>query len=354
LAEGAFCAGASTTPTNRSSTSLHETTQHRNIIAERFTYHFVVAMWRTKQADFPYMKTNTFFLILISLLTGFTFLQPTQAVVPPPDGGYPSFNTAEGQNALFNLTSGAGNTALGWYSLFSNTDGSFNTGVGAGTLALNTGGNNTAVGGAALLSNTTGIDNTAVGVTALVSNSTGYFNTATGVNALSSNSGGVSNNAFGWGTLLSNTTGTNNNAIGVRALQNNNEGNANVAVGEQALLSNTIGSGNTAIGFFALQNSNGIENTALGYSAGSNVNSGSGNVCIGSGVTGIAGFSNRTWIRNIWGQPGGTQAVYVDSEGRLGGQHFFTPFQGRDRADGQGERSDLLAQAGKLPVQDGD
>jgi hypothetical protein len=30
-----------------------------------------------------------------------------QAVVPPPDGGYPNFNTAEGQNALFSLTTGA-------------------------------------------------------------------------------------------------------------------------------------------------------------------------------------------------------------------------------------------------------
>ena len=61
-------------------------------------------------------------------------LPRAQAVVPPPDGGYPDFNTAEGQNALFSLTSGVGNAAVGWYSLFSNTDGSFNTAVGAGTL----------------------------------------------------------------------------------------------------------------------------------------------------------------------------------------------------------------------------
>jgi hypothetical protein len=257
-------------------------------------------------------------LLIIFTLGSFAICQSVPAVIPAPDGGYPGFNTAEGTNALKNLTTGIGNAAVGWYSLFSNTDGSFNTGVGAGTLALNTGGNNTAVGGAALLSNTTGIDNTAVGVTALVSNSTGYLNTATGVNALSGNTVGVGNNAFGWGALLSNTTGTNNNAMGVRALQNNTEGGANVAVGEQALLNNTIGSGNTAIGFFALQNNNGIENTALGYNAGFNVNSGSGNVCIGSGVTGFAGISNTTWIRNIWGHPGGTQAVYVDEAGRLG------------------------------------
>ena len=35
-----------------------------------------------------------------------------QAVVPPPDGGYPGFNTAEGQNALFNLTSGVSTRPL--------------------------------------------------------------------------------------------------------------------------------------------------------------------------------------------------------------------------------------------------
>ena len=39
------------------------------------------------------------------------------AVVPPPDGGYPNFTTAEGQNALFSLTTGAANTAVGWFSL---------------------------------------------------------------------------------------------------------------------------------------------------------------------------------------------------------------------------------------------
>ena len=33
------------------------------------------------------------------------------AVNPPPDGGYPNNNTAEGTDALFNLTTGVGNTA---------------------------------------------------------------------------------------------------------------------------------------------------------------------------------------------------------------------------------------------------
>lgn len=71
---------------------------------------------------------------------------------PPPDGGYPGGNTAEGQAALLNLTSGTFNTAVGLFSLRSNTQNTFNTAVGAGTLLANTADNNTATGAGALLS----------------------------------------------------------------------------------------------------------------------------------------------------------------------------------------------------------
>ena len=37
----------------------------------------------------------------------------SRAVSPPPDGGYPIRNTAEGTDALLNLTSGVSNTAIG-------------------------------------------------------------------------------------------------------------------------------------------------------------------------------------------------------------------------------------------------
>ena len=82
--------------------------------------------------------------ILLSLLIGYVLtcvgvLPKAQAVVPPPDGGYPRFNTAEGQSALFSLTTGVANTGVGWYSLWSNIDGSYNTAVGAGTLLFNIG-----------------------------------------------------------------------------------------------------------------------------------------------------------------------------------------------------------------------
>jgi len=57
-----------------------------------------------------------------------------QAVKPPPDGGYAGGNTAEGQSALFSLSTGGYNTAVGLLSLNSNITGNFNTGVGAGAL----------------------------------------------------------------------------------------------------------------------------------------------------------------------------------------------------------------------------
>jgi hypothetical protein len=91
-----------------------------------------------------------------------------QAVVPPPDGGYPNFNTAEGQNALFSLTTGAANTAVGWSSLFSNTDGSFNTATGAGALLFNIGGQTTGAGTGS------GTANSAIGAAALLFNTTGF------------------------------------------------------------------------------------------------------------------------------------------------------------------------------------
>jgi hypothetical protein len=87
--------------------------------------------------SFTRMKTK-----IRSLLSGIAFssllaIAPNaEAVIPPPDGGYAGFNTAEGQNALFNLTTGAANTAVGWFSLFSDTEASFNTATGAGDTAF--------------------------------------------------------------------------------------------------------------------------------------------------------------------------------------------------------------------------
>ena len=74
---------------------------------------------------------------VVFVLVCFAIAPLVRAVVLAPDGGYPGFNTAEGQNALFNLTTGVGNTAVGWFSLWGNAEGSYNTAAGAGTLLFN-------------------------------------------------------------------------------------------------------------------------------------------------------------------------------------------------------------------------
>jgi hypothetical protein len=237
------------------------------------------------------MKTKTSPLIITLTLICLAFSPNLYAVLPAPDGGYPGFNTAEGTNALKNLTTGVGDTAVGWYSLFSNTDGSFNTGVGAGTLVLNVGNqgtgdglNNTAVGTVALLLNTTGSGNTAIGADALLHNDTGSDNTATGFNALVSNIGGVQNTANGTQALALNTTGSHNTATGFQALHSNTNADNNTAYGYQALVNNTgpAAMENTAVGFRALfSNSAGLGNTAIGYQALRDNMTGFGNIAVG-------------------------------------------------------------------------
>jgi hypothetical protein len=233
-------------------------------------------------------------IILITMLpVCFGLLSNVHGVVPSPDGGYPGFNTAEGQNALFSLTSGSANTAVGWLSLKSNLDTSFNTAVGAGTLLFNTADENTGVGAAVLLLNTTGSGNTAVGTAALLNNTTGVVNTATGLDA-----------------LFSNTTGANNTADGEEALESNTTGNHNAAFGSSALRSNTTGSTNVALGSFA----------------GVNLTTGDRNIDIGNqGVGGesstirIGSDQSRTFVAGIRGVlVADSVPVVIDPAGQLG------------------------------------
>jgi uncharacterized coiled-coil protein SlyX len=152
------------------------------------------------------------FVIAVALMS-FGLLPRAQAVVPAPDGGYPGGNTAEGQNALFSLTSGGYNTGVGYLSLRSNTIGSFNTATGAGALFLNTADQNTATGVGALLSNSSGFQNTANGAFALVNNLASR-NTAVGFDALYSLTTGSNNVAVGVGAGSLQTAGTHNVYIG--------------------------------------------------------------------------------------------------------------------------------------------
>ena len=156
----------------------------------------------------------------------------SQAVLPLPDGGYPGQNTAEGDSALFSLTTGVDNTAIGSGALFSNIDGSENT--------------------------------------------------ANGFQALYSNTSGGGNNAFGSQALLSNISGTRNLAVGAAALSRLASGDSNVAVGNVALAQAVTVNFNTALGRRALFRSQGDQNVGLGFFAGGNLSDGGNNIYLGN------------------------------------------------------------------------
>ena len=247
------------------------------------------------------MKTITKLALPAFALVCFTHFARGAGLNPPPDGGYPGGNTAEGASALFSLTTGGYNTGVGWFSLRNNMSGSYNSALGAATLFANTGNQNTATGAAALFSNTTGLRNTADGAFALLHNLGAADNTATGNAA-----------------LFANTTGSGNTAAGNFALIANDTGSDNTAMGNGALGANTIGGFNTALGSGALSNSNGLGNIGLGALAGSNIMGASNIIAIGHAG---ADVSNTTWINNIYGIAtisGVTVPVLVSDAGQLG------------------------------------
>ncbi len=288
-------------------------------------------------------------LVLIALAC-FVVSPTSTAVSPPPDGGYPGFNTAEGTNALFTLTTGGWNTAIGGYALFSDTTGGANTALGTYALRSNaTGSYNTATGVNALEFNMTGIYNTANGAHALLHNTAGFYNTAIGFDALGFNTAGNYNTADGAGALSSNTAGNYNTAIGYSALHrggNNNTatgayalqsngGSGNTAYGYAALVSDPTGNHNTAYGANALAlNDTGNNNIAVGFNAGANLMgppfAGDNNIYIGNlGVTGEDntiriggdtgyGLQTATFIAGISGTAVVGSTVVVDGNGQLG------------------------------------
>jgi hypothetical protein len=331
----------------------------------------------TTHTSIPHCESETHVSSAISLLTrcrlrayliALTCLATTptlQAVTPAPDGGYPGYNTAEGDFALDRLSTGQRNTAAGYAALGMNETGwentaigahtlqfnsnSFNTATGTFALYVNSGSNNTATGSSALKNNLTGSSNTASGAEALrlvngsqntatgaralygnsgtsggTSYNNGSHNTATGFESLFSNKDGGYNVANGWQTLYSNTSGISNSATGAIALHQNTTGSYNTATGTNALRQNVSGSNNTASGMQALYNNNGQNNTAsgafalqnntsgssnvaLGLQAGSNLTTGSNNIVIGANVLGAAGDANKIRI----GKQGTQSATYI-------------------------------------------
>jgi hypothetical protein len=231
------------------------------------------------------LKTLTTALFGIAFAALLPQIQAAPQVVPPPDGCYPGFTTAEGCQALQGLTSGTANTGVGWRALRSAGASGYSTAVGAGALVLNTGDSNTAVGAAASLLNTTGTRTVAVGTAALVYNNANS-NTAVGFEALNLNVAAVTNAALGT------FAGENNDSSG------NGTADFNTAVGGFALRANVNGARNTAVGAGALETIlGGDDNTAIGELAGGNyTGTESNNICIGSDTQGTAGESNAIRI----------------------------------------------------------
>jgi hypothetical protein len=225
------------------------------------------------------MKMNTLSLILVSLLTGFAFLQPAHSAKNV---------TAFGDGALEN-NQGDNNSAFGHSPLRFNTFGKQNTATGA--FALN--------------KNGTGNDNTATGFQAMLESGTGSRNTATGAGALQHND----------------TLGNDNTATGFQALFRNTNGDFNTADGSQALSSNTTGSRNTAVGLSSLaKNTTGNFNVALGDGAGSGVTTANDVICIGRAVAGV-NVNGTCFIGNIRGvttQNANALPVVIDGAGQLG------------------------------------
>src|SRR3989442_8365741 len=220
-----------------------------------------------------------FFLSALTLAC-FALSPTVRAVTPLPDGGYPNDNTAEGENALFDLD----------------------------------------------VNNST--DNTAVGFEAMHFNVVTFGNTAVGSQALEFGGSGNFNVAVGFEALFQDGTGNNNTAIGASAIGLTRFGSNNTAVGNGALFFNDSGNNNTCLGFNALANTTGSSNIAIGESAGINLTTGSNNIDVGN--KGKAGESNyirigtkgthtHTLIAGISGATvAGGVGVIIDTNGHLG------------------------------------
>jgi trimeric autotransporter adhesin len=308
----------------------------------------------SKRDRIALMKTAILKFPISLLIVCLGPLYHARAVSPPPDGGYPGYNTAEGDNALASLTTGIWNTAIGESALYGNTTGQSNTALGRAALSSNNGNTNTAIGWQTLSSNRSGEGNTAIGGDALFYYTTGSFNTATGffallgpklfsgeegtgsyntangAAALNANTSGSLNTATGVNALQGNTTGSENTANGFGALASNNDGAANTAMGTEALLDNTSGIYNMAGGIWALlRNTTGNFNTADGAGALLGNTTGSSNIALGA----LAGFNLTTGDNNI---DVGNEGVAAEANTiRIG-----TPF---DPGSGTGQNTVFIA-----------
>jgi hypothetical protein len=110
-----------------------------------------------------------------------------------------------------------------------------NTAVGFNALENCINVSNTAVGNEALANSTSGIGNTSVGAGSLQTTVIGDFNTSIGVNSLTLHPSSIGNTSVGAGSLQNITTGDNNTAIGRTAGSTATEGSNNVFIGRDCI-----------------------------------------------------------------------------------------------------------------------
>ncbi|MGP8226819.1 MAG: tail fiber domain-containing protein [Terracidiphilus sp.] len=234
-------------------------------------------------------------------------------------------NTASGDYALSDDTSGAYNTAYGYYTLTNASTGSYNSGFGAQALS---GSWDDWYYGKKL----TGSYNSAFGVDSLQMDLNGSENSAFGFRSLRYNTSGIQNTAGGVNALLDNTSGSENTAFGYDSLYSDNNGWQNAAFGHYALYSNQGGNYNTASGAFALgNNATGNYNVGIGYAAGYNLSAGATNNVdiLSRGVVGdnnIIRIGNSThtafYAAGVYEAPpeagvGNALPVLIDSNGKM-------------------------------------
>ena len=278
------------------------------------------------------------FLLIGLALAWFALSPPAQAVTPPPDGGYPGFNTAEGNFALNSLTTGSSNTATGYRALFSLTTG---TATRPPVLMRSLASQETRQPAAATRPPVLTRSFPTRPLPAYPASktrppvlmrfkATQPAPTTRPPVLMRSATTQPATPTRPWVLVRFKATQSKGKtaAYGFAALQSN-LGEGNTATGANALQSNADTDFNTACGFAALQhNTTGFSNIALGATAGQNLTTGSDNIDIGN--AGVAGESNtirigtvgthaNTFIAGISGVTvAGGVGVIINSSGHLG------------------------------------
>jgi len=244
------------------------------------------------------------------------------------DGTTNGFNTFVGRSALLNIAAppncggsniGCYNTAVGDQSMYNSTDPSDNAAFGEGSLYWNsTGSFNTAIGEGAEEENRTGASNVSVGQASLFWNEIGSYSTAIGTEALNGNgtaSADTENVAVGFESMLITNGGSYNASVGSASLVANTTGGSNSALGQQACQANTTGSGNVCIGFESGgSNTTGSENVWIGNGAGPGSNTAFTNsICIGLSCTNTGSnqaIIGNSGVANIYGGSAAGDAIF--------------------------------------------